>query len=118
MVVSGGPSSGTRQVQGCKGGRNPGGRVHPPGGAKVVPAALEAERALESLELAERRSALTLRGAQDVPGRLGQRGVAGVRLRAEAAHQLTVLRLVETRGLPEEGRAPLVRDLLGEPLER
>src|SRR6266576_4000252 len=115
MVVSCGPSAGARYVEGTEGVRDGGRRAHPSGGAEVIPPPLEAEGALESPELAERGWSLALRGAgpsppgrtREVPGRLGQRSIAAVRLRAEAAHQLAVLRLIETGRLPHERGAAL-----------
>src|SRR5512143_2313254 len=49
-------------------------------------------------------------------GRFGNSGVAAVRVLSEAVHQEPVLGRAETPGLPQQGTAVPLLDLLGEPL--
>jgi hypothetical protein len=126
MLIPCDPGAGTRYVEGRDGGGDGGSGRHPAGGAEVVSPPLKAEGALEPAELPEGRWSFALGdawprppgGTRELPGRPGQRAVAGVRLRTEAAYELPILWLVQAHGFPHERGPTLFRDLLGEPLER
>ncbi len=125
MLVSWGPSPRKWRLDPRDGGCDRDLGVYPAGCAEVVTPALEPERAIESLELAERRSGINPCAAApagtdclpDPLSRLRHCRIAGVSLGPEPADQLPILRLIQAQRLPDERGPPLLTDFIREPLE-